>query len=344
MLLNDEVHPDWKGPAVAHPYAEELLQRIRARAGAPLALKARTLLRGFGYERRTPRIVARICAELRELGLVTALSLEYPGSLDHRIRVQALQPTATAPTAPLAENALDMVGIAAAALPAVVRIASDESVGSGFLIDAAGLVVTARHVCDEEGLVQRRVEVTVSAGSPQERTLAGVVFRAHRQLDYALLWLEDDGPFPTLQLADPQQLQHAEAVLAIGCPSGICNTVSRGIVSNPRARFRGIEFIQTDAALDPGNSGGPLLSRAGAVGISAWILDGVGAAKFALPIDYLSDDIAAARALGKAACLAADFCPGCGAFDTNPAPLFCRNCGRRRDAAAETAATEESVL
>jgi S1-C subfamily serine protease len=204
------------------------------------------------------------------------------------------------------------------------------------------LVVTARHVCDEDGLVQRRVEVTVGAGSPQERTVTGVIFRAHRQLDYALLWLEAAGPYPTLQLGDPQQLQHAESVLAIGCPSGICNTVSRGIISNPRAHFRGIEFLQTDAALDPGNSGGPLISRAGAVGISAWILDGVDAARFALPIDYLSEEIAAARALGKAGCLAADFCPGCGAFDTRVPTLFCRNCGRRREATAAAAAEEPS--
>ena len=72
-----------------------------------------------------------------------------------------------------------------------------------------------------------------------------------------------------------------------------------------------------------------MINHAGVVGISAWIIDGVGAAKFALPVDYLQADIARAVELGKQRCLAAFFCPGCGAYMTSPVTWFCPNCGRQ---------------
>ena len=117
-------------------------------------------------------------------------------------------------------------------------------------------------------------------------------------------------------------------MLAIGSPAGLANTVSRGVVADPARRIRGIEYIQTDASIDPGNSGGPLVAGDGAVGVNVFILAGVGAARFALPIDYLTAKVTAAITRGRDACLAARDCPACGGNDPGPPTFFCRACGR----------------
>lgn len=313
----------------AHPYVVALADKVQRRKGQQISLAARTLIRGFGYERRTEKIVDEVAGHLQALGLASTLSLTYPRDLDDRVTVSAIEPLAPPPDpppfAPPAQP--DLRATAARAVPATVAVATASNFGSGFIVHPAGLVVTARHVLVEDGVLQPLVQVTRAAGMPDEQVMEGVVFRAHRQLDYALLWLRADGPFPALPIGDPQKLQHAQSVLAVGCPSGLHNTVSLGIVSNPRQRLRGIEYIQSDAAIDPGNSGGPLVADDGVVGINEWIIVGVGAAKFSLPIDYLLDDIAQAVALGRDACLAARFCATCGNFDPAEPTWFCRSCG-----------------
>jgi S1-C subfamily serine protease len=322
-----------------HPYAAALVEKVQRRKSQQISLAARTLIRGFGYERRTEKIVGEVTGHLQALGLATTLSLTFPRSLDDNVMIAAVAPTARAatpqppPTAPAVQS--DLRATAARAVPATVAITTESSSGSGFLIHPDGLVVTARHVLTEGDYSLRSVQVSLSPGLPNEQTVEGIVFRSHRQLDYALLWLLADGPFPTLPLGDPQALAHAQPVLAVGSPSGLHNTVSLGIVSNPRQRRRGIEYIQTDTAIDPGNSGGPLIADDGVVGISQWILQGVGAAKFALPIDYLRDDIAQAISLGRDACLMARYCPACGNTDLAEPTWFCRTCGIQFVAAAE---------
>jgi S1-C subfamily serine protease len=165
--------------------------------------------------------------------------------------------------------------------------------------------------------------------------LDGTVFRSHRQLDFALLWLMEGGPFPTLGFGDPRALRHAQTILAVGCPSGLSNTVSSGIVSNPAQRVRGIELIQTNADIDKGNSGGPMIAEDGVVGIAVCGLGTIGAGKFGVPIDYFSADIARAARLGREACLAATFCRRCGSCDPEDPLWYCRNCGAPHERAPD---------
>ncbi len=315
----------------AHSYVTTLADKVLRHKRQQISLTVRALLRGFGYERRTETVVDTIAAALHTLGLDAALSLVFPHSLDEKVTISTLNPQAPtvspAPALPIVQ--VDLRVAAARALPATVAVQTDSGIGSGFIIHPDGLVVTARHVVEEDGSSLRSVQVTLMAGSPNERTVEGLVVQSHRQLDYALLWLLDDGPFPTLPIGAPQMLAHGQIVLTIGCPSGLHNTVSHGIISNPCQFLGGIEYIQTDAAIDPGNSGGPLIADDGVVGINMWILMGVGAAKFALPIDYLADEIVQACTLGRAACLAAVYCPACGNLDLAPQTWFCRSCGMR---------------
>jgi S1-C subfamily serine protease len=107
----------------------------------------------------------------------------------------------------------------------------------------------------------------------------------------------------------PQRLRFGETVFMVRSPQGFKNTVSKGIVANPKRIYKEVRYIQTDAAMYHGNSGGPLFNRKGVVGIVSWGRRGESGAvidnlNFAVPIDYLSGDIELAdlfphRGLGR---------------------------------------------
>jgi len=155
------------------------------------------------------------------------------------------------------------------------------SLGSGFIIDREGHILTNAHVVDGAD------EITVTLAD--ERSLKAKVIGADRKLDLALLRIEDNGELPAARLGDSDKLQVGEWVLAIGNPFGLEQTVTAGIVS-AKGRVIGAgpydDFIQTDASINPGNSGGPLFNTQGeVVGINTAIIargQGIG---FAIPIN-----------------------------------------------------------
>ena len=132
-------------------------------------------------------------------------------------------------------------------------------VGSGFIIDADGYIVTNHHVVDGS----RSIEVQLSDG----RTFQPKVIGSDAETDLALLKIEATG-LPMIPLGSSSALKVAEPVMAIGNPFGFDHTVTVGIVSG-MGRFIGQgrfeDFIQTDAAINPGNSGGPLVNTEGKV-------------------------------------------------------------------------------
>lgn len=220
-------------------------------------------------------------------------------------------------------------------LRATVEIRAGQSHGSGFLVDARGLVVTARHVVEDDGLSARTITVRLSPKQQDEREHEGVVFRSHRVLDFALLWIVYNDKYPSVALGDPNAVRHLDTVFAVGSPSGFSNTISRGVISNPCATLGKVEYLQTDVALSGGNSGGPLVGSDGqAIGINVAGIrtaDGeVDAARLALPIDYLASDISEARRRGKHACMSAAYCVGCGHAEYGRTTWYCNSCGRRR--------------
>ncbi len=318
-----------------HPYARELAQKVGSSSKRQVSIKARTLLKGFDFFRRTPAIVQEINRQLEFCNLKCDFNMVYPRSLDERVSIQL---TAAGPNLDLASlsSAMQHYGLLktdpiTAAVAATVQIFTDTGTGSGFIVHPDGLVITGRHVVNnEEGLSLRRVKVCLHSQQKDELTVEGTVFRSHPRLDFALLWLDGPGPYPTLPLGDPQQARHTQTVYAIGAPAGLPNTVSRGIISNPLAHFNMLECLQSDAAIDRGNSGGPLVTKSGqAIGINLWGLGDFDAAKFSVPVDYLKDDLKAAIKAGREACLQAAYCPMCGFADFTGATWYCRNCGVR---------------
>ncbi|MGH8765865.1 MAG: DegQ family serine endoprotease [Burkholderiales bacterium] len=169
--------------------------------------------------------------------------------------------------------------------------------GSGFIISPDGLVMTNAHV------VNGADEVTVKL--TDRREFRAKVLGVDKQTDVAVLRI-DAKNLPTVKLGDPVQTRVGDWVLAIGSPFGFENTVTAGIVSAksrslPDGTF--VPFIQTDAAVNPGNSGGPLFNLKGEViGINSQIYSGTGGYQglsFAIPIDVASKVQAQLVAHGK---------------------------------------------
>jgi S1-C subfamily serine protease len=318
-----------------HPFAAELAQRLADSGRRRLTVPGRTLLGGFGFDRRSAPIVDQIQTYLRECGLTSDLAVDNPRSLDEQVVVTSAEAEAKAVPQEKPKQ-VRILGIfpkpdpIGNAVDATVEILVESGLGSGFIVSAEGLIVTGRHVVDKDGTSLRNVNVRLFPEHENQLDVEGTVFCSHRKLDYALLWVTAGDSLPYLRIGDPCSLQHGETVYAVGAPLEMPNSVSRGIVSNPSARFKGVECIQTDAAVYFGNSGGPLINEKGKViGINLWGLGEADALKFAVPIDYLQTDIQKALAAGRDKCLAAAYCQTCGYVDYTERTWFCRNCGKR---------------
>jgi len=153
--------------------------------------------------------------------------------------------------------------------------------GSGFILSADGYVMTNAHVV--EGATEVYVTLT------DKREFKAKIVGADERTDVALVKIEASG-LPLLRIGDVSRLRVGEWVVAIGSPFGLDNTVTAGIVSaKQRETGSDVPFIQTDVAVNPGNSGGPLINiRGEAVGINSQILSPVGSfvgISFAIPID-----------------------------------------------------------
>jgi len=158
---------------------------------------------------------------------------------------------------------------------------ADRGVGSGFIIESNGLILTNAHVVEGANTIY----VTLTDKREYKAKLLGL----DKRTDIAVVKI-DVRDLPKLSLGDSSRVRVGEWVLAIGSPFGLENTVTAGIVS-AKSRDTGdyLPFIQTDVAVNPGNSGGPLLNTAGQViGINSQIFSRSGGymgISFAIPID-----------------------------------------------------------
>jgi serine protease Do len=184
--------------------------------------------------------------------------------------------------------------------PAVVMIAAQSInpyrlqgrvshiIGSGFIYDAKGLIVTNAHVA----FGRQALYVTLDDGSVIPARLLG----ADPIFDVAVLQIPkpDKGKLPTVDLGDSEKLRVGESVVAIGNPFGLDQTVTRGIISGvnrtlPETPLSMSEpLIQTDTPINPGNSGGPLLNMCGEViGMNTAIVPDAQNIGFAIPINLV---------------------------------------------------------
>jgi serine protease Do len=171
------------------------------------------------------------------------------------------------------------------------------SLGSGFVIDSKGFIITNNHVVENADEIQ----VKLSTGKEHKAKVVG----RDPKTDLALIEIEGGNGLTSVPLGNSEDLRVGDWVLAIGNPFGLDNTVTAGIVS---AIGRNINqgpydsFIQTDAAINPGNSGGPLLNvRGEVVGINTAIFSrsggniGIG---FAIPINLANEIVPQLKAKG----------------------------------------------
>jgi len=154
--------------------------------------------------------------------------------------------------------------------------------GSGFVIREDGYVVTNQHVVENA----EQIQVMLSNG----RRFAGTVVGSDERVDLALVKIDATG-LPVAPLGDSNRVRVGEFVLALGHPFGLEQTVSFGIVSRRGAPLQvaapGYDYVQTDAAVNPGNSGGPLVNMAGEViGINSMAARN-GSIGFAIPVNLV---------------------------------------------------------
>lgn len=147
--------------------------------------------------------------------------------------------------------------------PAVVTIRTATSTGSGSIISPDGLVITNEHV------IRDAKNSTVRIINNDGKTYSGKVLTIDRKNDLALVRITSSDRFPTIAFADRENILVGQKVFAIGSPFGLSGTLTTGILS----RVATDGDLQTDARLNPGNSGGPLLnSRGEMIGVNKAIL------------------------------------------------------------------------
>ncbi|MBA4067701.1 MAG: hypothetical protein C0501_29150 [Isosphaera sp.] len=211
------------------------------------------------------------------------LGLGLLGGLAAGDRLIGQPPAPALPAAPpaLPRDWMSLAPVARRALPAVVTIEGngkaaarpklddvDPGFGSGVLFDPAGFVLTTHHVVAETAAVT----VTLQDG----RVFTSKDIRRDPKSDLAVVKVEAPAPLPFLEFGDSDALEVGDRVLALGAPFGLTGSVTQGVVSAKSRRNLNLnpveEFVQFDAAVNPGNSGGPLVGMDGKlVGVTAAI-------------------------------------------------------------------------
>lgn len=169
------------------------------------------------------------------------------------------------------------------------------SLGSGFIIDKEGYILTNNHVVEKA----QQIKVKLTDGKEYDAKIIG----RDPKTDIALIKVSAKNSLPVATLGDSDKLEVGDWVIAIGNPFGLEHTVTVGIVS-AKGRVIGAgpydDFIQTDASINPGNSGGPLFNLNGeVVGINTAIISGGQGIGFAIPINMAKELLPQLKSRGK---------------------------------------------
>ncbi len=158
----------------------------------------------------------------------------------------------------------------------------EKNLGSGFIISKEGFILTNHHVISEADQITVRLS--------DHREFIGEIIAKDEARDLALIKIPNNDDFPVVELGNSQQIEVGNWAIAIGNPFGLDRTVTVGIISATGRNHLGLPdqetFLQTDASINFGNSGGPLLNVAGKViGINTAIVASGQGIGFAIPID-----------------------------------------------------------
>ena len=205
---------------------------------------------------------------------------------------------------------------------AVIQIATPYSTGTGFYLKAPNLIVTNNHVVEGN-----REVIVEGVGVP--RQISRVLYN---DVKFDLAFLEippKNSELPNLELS-PIVLREGETVTAVGHPFGLRYTFTQGIVSNPRHIHNNIDYIQHDAALNPGNSGGPLVNTEGSVvGVNTFVIKDGNTIGFSLPSKYLGEALNAFQEGNGEAAVRCESCLNLVFETTIEVGDYCPNCGSK---------------
>lgn len=173
----------------------------------------------------------------------------------------------------------------------VIQIATPYSTGTGFCVREAGLIITNEHV------VRGNRRVVVDGGELNKQLVE--VRYIDPKYDLAFLEIPENVSVPEVRFGDSSLIAEGDTVIAIGHPFGLKFTATQGIVSNTMHQLNDINYLQHDAALNPGNSGGPLVNKAGEViGVNTFVMRDGNSIGFSLPASYLQTTIEEFKAAG----------------------------------------------
>lgn len=285
----------------------------RLRAGIAAALMAGTALSGFAFWQGHPA-QAQMGAQMGPQGnaiSVPAISqpaVALPGFADLAARVRPAVVTiltterateaGTASPFPPGSEQDQLFRRHFGEQPGQAQRRPGHALGSGFLVDAGGTVVTNNHVVRNAGSVKVKLE--------DGRELNARIVGRDERTDIAVLKVEAGQPLPFLALGDSNTARPGDWVVAVGNPFGLGGTVTAGIVS-ARGRDIGVgpydDFIQIDASINSGNSGGPLFALDGSViGVNTAIFSPSGGSVgigFAIPSNMVRQVVAQIQANGR---------------------------------------------
>ncbi len=204
----------------------------------------------------------------------------------------------------------------------IVQIATPYSTGTGFYLRDRGVIVTNHHVVEDNRSV-------VIEGAMFRKQLVKVLYI---DVKYDLAFLEPpkcEEELPVIKLASAKTIRERDAVTAIGHPFGLKFSLKSGIVSNTSELMNGIPYLHIDAALNPGNSGGPLVDTDWEiVGINTFIIRNGDNTGFSLPVRYLESTLDQFLSMQSDN---ASRCPACMNILTEATVenKFCAHCGHK---------------
>ncbi len=203
----------------------------------------------------------------------------------------------------------------------VIQIATPFSTGTGFYLKDYGLIVTNEHVVRDN----KRVVID---GHGLDKQLVSVCY-VDPEYDLAFLRAPENLEIPNIELGDYNAIAEGDRVIAIGHPFGFEYTATQGIVSNLLHKQGNINYIQHDAALNPGNSGGPLVDHeAKIIGVNTFIIKNGNNVGFSLPIHYLKDTLEIYSGGNKNDAVRCNSCHDL-IFDTKEIKGYCPKCGAK---------------
>ena len=203
----------------------------------------------------------------------------------------------------------------------VIQIATPYNTGTGFYLSEPNLIVTNEHVV-------RGNRNVVIEGNSLNKQLVQVLY-TDPKYDLAFLEIDPANSLPSVELGREPDPAQGDQIIAIGHPFGLKYTATQGIISNTSHIQDDINYIQHDAALNPGNSGGPLVDKAGSViGVNTFVMRDGNSIGFSLPVHYLASSIQefleGDRQVGTR-------CESCSnvVFNIEPDQKYCPHCGAK---------------